>query len=319
MIPLPPGTAETAGQTEAGDERAPDTFELPRPHAAFLPARTRRVIATLRGDVLVIGGGLIVLAVIVTAIFAPWLAPYPGQGRGAVDVAHRGLAPSSAHWFGTDQLGRDILSRVIFGARPALVISVVVVAAAVVIGVALGSLAGYLGGWIDEILMRLTDVFLAFPPLLLTMIVAALLGPSLQHAVIALVISWWPWYARLVRTAAQSIRQRPYVEAARVSGAPTRRILRRHILRNSLNPVIVQATVDFGTVILAAGALAFLGLGAQPPTADWGLMVADGRTTVTTQWWIATFPGLAIFAIVLGANLLGDGLQNLLNPRAVRR
>jgi len=278
-----------------------------------------RAAALVGGDVLVAVGALILSVVIVAALTAPWIAPYPAQGRGTADVASRDLAPSLTHWFGTDHLGRDILSRVIFGARPALVVSSVVVFAAIVIGVIIGSLSGYLGGWVDELLMRMTDVFLSFPPLLLTMIIASLLGPSLVHAAIALVISWWPWYARLVRTVAQSIRQRSYIEAARVSGAPVHRILRRHVLRNSLSPVFVQATIDFGTVILAAGSLAFLGLGAQPPTADWGLMVADGRTTVTTEWWIPTFPGLAIFVIVLGANLVGDGMQNLLHHGVARR
>lgn len=292
---------------------------LPEPHSFIAAKRPRRILITLRGDWLVGLGGLIVLAVIVFAAFAPWIAPFPAQGRGSAAVAQRDLAPSALHWLGTDHLGRDVLSRVIFGARPALLVSVVVVAAAIIIGLTLGSLAGYVGGWLDELLMRVTDVFLSFPPLLLTMIISSLLGPSLKHAALALIISWWPWYARLVRTVAQSLRQLPYVEAARVSGAPTRRILRRHIVRNSLNPVVVQATVDFGTVILAAGSLAFLGLGTQPPTADWGLMVADGRTTVTTEWWLATFPGLAIFLVVLATNLLGDGLQNLLDPRGAAR
>ncbi len=257
--------------------------------------------------------------VILTALTAQWIAPNPAQGRGAADVANRDLAPSTAHWFGTDHLGRDLVSRVMFGTRPALVVSFVVVFAAVLIGIAIGSVAGYLGGWVDEVLMRITDVFLSFPPLLLTMIIASLLGPSLVHAAIALVVSWWPWYARLVRTVAQSVRQRSYIEAARISGAPVLRILRRHVLRNSWSPVFVQAAIDFGTVILAAGSLAFLGLGSQPPTADWGLMVADGRTTVTSEWWIPTFPGLAIFVVVLGTNLLGDGMQNLLKPGSGRR
>lgn len=286
------------------------------PHSFLAPKRPRRVLVAIRGDWLVALGGVVVVLLCVVAAFAQWIAPYPDQGRGSADVGQRDLAPSAAHWFGTDHLGRDVLSRVIFGTRPALLVSVVVVAAAILVGLALGSVAGYVGGWLDELLMRITDVFLSFPPLLLTMIVTALLGPSLEHAAIALIISWWPWYARLVRTVAQSLRQLPYVEAARASGAPTHRILRRHIIRNSLNPVIVQATVDFGTVILAAGSLAFLGLGTQPPTADWGLMVADGRTTVTTEWWLATFPGLAIFLVVLATNLLGDGLQNILDPRA---
>jgi peptide/nickel transport system permease protein len=163
--------------------------------------------------------------------------------------------------------------------------------------------------------MRVTDLFLAFPPLLLAMVITAVLGPSLFHAALALVISWWPWYARLSRTVTQSLRDRPFVEAARVFGVREPIILARHVLRNSLTPIVVQATVDLGTVILAVGALAFIGLAVQPPSPDWGLMVAEGRTTVLSEWWISTFPGLAIFSVVLGFNLLGDAVRDALDPR----
>jgi peptide/nickel transport system permease protein len=253
---------------------------------------------------------------VLTALLAPLLAPNPAQGRGETDVAKRELAPSLAHLFGTDHLGRDVLSRVIYGARPALVAALAVVGIAILIGVPLGLVAGYRGGRLGELLMRITDLFLAFPPLLLAMVIAALLGPSLLHASLALAISWWPWYARLARSVTQSLRQAPFVDAARVIGVREPVILVRHVLRNSITPILVQSTIDGGTVILALGALSYLGLGAQPPTADWGLMVSDGRTTVLTQWWIATFPGLAIFVVALGLNLLGDALRDVLDPRS---
>ena len=278
-----------------------------------------RIVRVLRTDALAaVGLGLIVLTVLL-AVFGQWIAPFPEQGLGVTNVADRNLAPDLAHWFGTDQLGRDVLSRVIMGARPALTISVFVVAIAALIGVPLGAVAGYRGGRLDDLLMRVTEIFQAFPPLLLAMVTVAILGPSLTNAGIALAISWWPWYARLVRAEAKALRDRPFVEAARAMGVPTWRILGRHILRNCLTPILVQGTVDVGSVILAVGSLAFIGLGAQPPAPDWGLMVAEGRGVIFTNWWISTFPGLAIFLAVLGFNLLGDALRDLLDPRQVKR
>jgi len=281
--------------------------------------RSEHLLRALRKDRLALAGLILIIMVLILAVAGQWIAPYPAQGLGAADVAQRNLAPSTAHWFGTDQLGRDVLSRVIIGARSAVVVSLAVVAVAGLIGVPLGAIAGYLGGRIDNILMRITEVFQAFPPLLLAMITVALLGPSLMNAAIALAITWWPWYARLVRAEAKSLRERPFVEAARAIGVPMWRILPRHILRNCLTPILVQATVDIGSVVLAAGALAFIGLGAQPPSPDWGLMVADGRGQIFTEWWISTFPGLAIFLTVLGFNLLGDAMRDLLDPRQVKR
>jgi peptide/nickel transport system permease protein len=293
-------------------------LEAPTPLPTLLPdtpvagSRSLRTLFRHRGGVI---GTAIVLFFVVVAVGAPVIAPYPDQGRGATDVPARDQAPSSEHPFGTDRLGRDVLSRVIFAARPALSVAFIVVAMAVLIGVPLGLVAGYRGGWLDEVLMRVTDLFLAFPPLLLAMVITAVLGPSLVHAGLALIISWWPWYTRLSRTVTQSLRDRPFVEAARVFGVREPIILARHVLRNSLTPIIVQATVDLGTVILAVGALAFIGLAAQPPSPDWGLMVAEGRTTVLSEWWISTFPGLAIFSVVLGFNLLGDAVRDALDPR----
>lgn len=274
-----------------------------------------RAFRSLRHDPGALIGTSLITILILVAIAAPLLAPYPDQGRGEANVPARDLAPSSEHLFGTDHLGRDVLSRVMFGGRPAIGVALAVVLLAILIGVPLGMIAGYRGGWLDEALMRFTDLFLAFPPLLLAMVITATLGASLFHAGLALAISWWPWYARLARTVTQSLRHEPFVDAARVFGVREPIILARHVFRNATTPILVQATIDAGTVILAVGALAFLGLAAQPPTPDWGLMVAEGRTTVVTEWWISTFPGLAIFAAVLGFNLLGDALRDVLDPR----
>jgi peptide/nickel transport system permease protein len=276
-------------------------------------------IAVLRRDRLALLGVLIIAVLVLTAVFGEWLAPFPEQGAGAANVPEANLPPDSQHLFGTDMLGRDVLSRVIMGVRPALVVSLCVVAVAALIGVPLGAVAGYRGGWLDEVLMRVTEVFQSFPPLLLAMVMVALLGPGLLNAGIALALSWWPWYARLLRAEARSLREQPYVTAAEAIGVRPSRILVRHIVRNSMTPILVQATIDIGTVVLAAGSLAFIGLGAQPPYPDWGLMVAEGRGQIMTSWWISTFPGLAIFVTVLAFNLLGDTLRDWFDPRQVQR
>ena len=286
---------------------------------AALPERRRGKTAVVLRDRLALVGLLIICALLFTAVFGEWLAPFPEQGAGAANVPQSNLPPSGAHPFGTDMLGRDILSRVIMGVRPALTVSLGVVAIAALIGVPLGAVAGYRGGWLDEALMRVTEVFQSFPPLLLAMVMVALLGPGLFNAGIALALSWWPWYARLLRAEARSLRERPYVTAAEAIGVRPGRILVRHIVRNSMTPILVQATIDIGTVVLAAGSLAFIGLGAQPPSADWGLMVAEGRGQIMSSWWISTFPGLAIFVTVLAFNLLGDSLRDWFDPRQVKR
>lgn len=283
------------------------------------PTRAKSLVRALAHDRLALAGIALIVLLVVVAVLAPWLAPYPDQGRGVTNVAAADLAPSWTHLFGTDELGRDMLSRVIMGTRPALTISIAVVVVAAAIGVPLGAVAGYRGGWIDELLMRVTELFQSFPPLLLAMIVVALLGPGLANAGVALAVSWWPWYARLVRAEARSLRERSFVTAAEAMGLPTRTIVRRHIIRNAMTPVLIQATVDVGTVVLAAGSLAFIGLGAQPPDPDWGLMVSQGRSQLFTSWWISTFAGLAIFVTVLGFNLLGDALRDVLDARRVKR
>ena len=224
-------------------------------------------------------------------------------------------APSAGHWFGTDQVGRDILSKVIYGTRVSPVIAVIVLVIACGIGVPLGVAAGFLGGWVDELIMRVTDVFLAFPPLLLALALAAVLPASLTSLTIAIAAVWWPWYVRLLRGQAASVAGRPYVEACRALGVSRLRIIFRHVLPNSITPLLVQVSLDVGGVILTASALSFLGLGAQDPTPDWGLMVAEGQSYFTPDWWLVTFPGLAILVTAFAFNLLGDGLRDLLDPK----
>lgn len=282
-------------------------------------ARTfRHVLNVIGRDPLSLASTIVLVVFLLMAIFAYQVAPYPEEGAGRTNVDNTMLSPSAGHIFGTDRLGRDMLSRVIVGARPALIVPIGVVAFAVLLGAPLGAIAGYKGGWIDEAIMRVTDLFLAFPSLLLAMAIASALGRGLGNAAIALVVSWWPWYTRLVRGVTISLRQRYFVEAAQAIGVSDWVIILRHILPNTISPILVQATVDMGTVILAMGGLAFLGLGTQPPNPDWGLMVSEGRDFILNQWWISTFPGIAIFIVVLAFNLLGDTLRDIFDPRQYR-
>lgn len=278
----------------------------------------RHVASVIARDPLSLASVIIITVFILMAVFAYQVAPYPEEGAGKTNADNSLAVPSSQNIFGADKLGRDVLSRVIVGARAALIIPIFVVALAVLIGAPLGAWAGYSGGWVDEIIMRITDLFLAFPSLLLAMAIAFALGRGLDKAAIALIISWWPWYTRIARGVAVGLRERYFVEAAQASGVSDAAIIFRHILPNTISPILVQATVDMGTVILAMGGLAFLGLGTQPPAPDWGLMVSDGRTYMLNQWWIATFPGTAIFIVVLAFNLLGDTLRDIFDPRQYR-
>jgi peptide/nickel transport system permease protein len=272
------------------------------------------VTAFLKKSPLITAGGVIALLIVLVAVAAPLIAPYPPN---AIHPEMALQPPSLHHLFGTDQVGRDVFSRVVFGARVSPLVALLVLLFACAVGIPLGVLAGYFGGAGDEIIMRVTDIFLAFPSLLLALAFAAVLPPSLTSLTIAITITWWPWYARLVRGQAASVAGRPYVEACRALGIPSWRILLRHVLPNSVTPVIVQVSLDFGGVILTASALSFLGLGAQDPTPDWGLMVAEGQNYFTTQWWLVTFPGLAIMITALAFTLLGDGLRDVLDPRRV--
>lgn len=275
----------------------------------------RHVFSVIVRDPLSLMSTIIIVLFVVIAIFAYQIAPYPLEGAGKTNADNSLLTPSSEHLLGTDKLGRDLLSRIIIGARPALIVPMGVVFFAILIGTPLGALAGYKGGWIDEVIMRITDLFLAFPSLLLAMAITSALGRGLDKAAIALVVSWWPWYTRIARGVAVSLRERYFVEAAQAVGVSDAVIIFRHILPNTISPILIQATVDLGTVILAMGGLAFLGLGTQPPSPDWGLMVSEGRELILNQWWVATFAGLAIFIVVLAFNLLGDTLRDIFDPR----
>ena len=258
----------------------------------------------------------IVVAFVLAALLAPFLTPYADQGRGVPDLPSRLQGPSWSHWLGTDDLGRDILARLLFGARTALLVAFGVVALAVIVGVVVGAIAGYYGKWIDEILMRITDTFLAFPPLLLAVIVAAALGASLRNTIIAIAVSWWPWYARQVRAQVLSLRERNYVKALQSIGVANRTIISRHVIPNAMAPVWVQATADLGASVLTAAGLSFVGLGPRPPTADWGVMIADGRQFVLSgQWWIAGFAGIAITLLALSFNLCGDVIRDVTDPK----
>jgi peptide/nickel transport system permease protein len=281
------------------------------------PAAALRSRGWLRSNPLLAVGGALSALIVVAAVLAPLIAPDPGDAGTATHPFSVLQPPSAHHWFGTDQVGRDILSRVIYGARVSPLIALFVLLIACAIGIPLGIAAGYFGGWLDDVIMRLTDVVLAFPALLLALALAAMLPPSLTSLTIAISATWWPWYTRLIRGQAASVAGRPYIESCRALGISRRRIIFRHILPNAITPLIVQVSLDVGGVILTASALSFLGLGAQDPTPDWGLMVSEGQTYFTTDWWVVTFPGLAILITAFAFNLLGDGLRDLLDPRRV--
>jgi peptide/nickel transport system permease protein len=262
--------------------------------------------------------GIVVLAVIVlVALLAPWIAPQPADAGAATHPFQVLAAPSSAHPFGTDLVGRDLLTRVIYGARISLRIIVEVLVIAALVGVPLGLVAGYAGGRTDQVIMRVTDVFLAFPALLLSLAIAFVLTPSVSNMTIAIAVTWWPWYTRLVRGEAASVASRPYIESCRVLGVSPLRVLLRHVLPNSITPVLVQMSMDAGGILLTAASISFLGLGAQDPTPEWGLMVSQGAQYFSTQWWFVTFAGLAILLTAVAFNLIGDGVRELLDPRRV--
>jgi peptide/nickel transport system permease protein len=277
--------------------------------AEVRPLPRRRRHAWLTAPVL--AGGIIALAWLIAALTVPWWTPYD-----PVAMAGRRLMPPDAvHWLGTDSLGRDVLTRTIWGARYSLVIAAFVISAAVAIGATLGAIAGYVGGFVDAVIMRLADITLSFPAILLAMAVTASLGPGLRNAAIAMVIVWWPIYARLMRAQVLSVKEREHVEAAVASGAPPGRVLTRHILPLCWSPILVNATMDFGQVVLLAASLSFIGLGASPPTPEWGQMISEGANRFY-EWWIALGPGLAILTVVLAFNFLGDGVRDILDPRS---
>ncbi|QHE53646.1 nickel transporter permease [Pontibacillus sp. HMF3514] len=258
-------------------------------------------------------GLMIIMLLIVVAALAPILAPYHPIDDGS--IIDRYQPPSSEHWLGTDQLGRDILSRIIYGARISIKIGVIAVGIAFVVGTLLGGIAGYIGRWVDNVIMRVIDIMMAFPSILLAIAMVAILGKSLTNAMIAVGLVGVPQFARIVRSTVLSIKEKEFVESARASGVKNGRILMRHVLPNCMAPIIVQATLSVGTAILDAAGLSFLGLGAQGATPEWGVMLSDGRAALQTSPWVITFPGLAIFLVVLGFNLFGDGLRDALDPR----
>ena len=281
-----------------------------------LPRVARRQLFGARAPILREPLNVLALTVIalfaIGAIFAPFIAPYDPLAQ---ELGARLEPPSAAHWLGTDQLGRDIASRILYGSRISLVIGVVVVGLAGAFGTFVGVIAGYVGGLVDEALMRLTEVFLAFPPLILAMAIAGALGPSLTNAIIAIAAVTWAVYARLARGQILSLRRREYVEAARSIGASPLRIMWRHLLPNAIAPLLIQASFDMGSAIISAAGLSFIGFGAQPPTPEWGVMISEGRNFISTQPWLSLFPGLAILFAVGAFNLLGDGLRDILDPR----
>jgi len=281
---------------------------------AAVPPRKPRAHAMLRAlrEPAVAAGAVILLLFLLAALLAPVISPFDPLDQ---NIAQGLNPPSFEHLLGTDKLGRDILSRLLYGARISLLVGLAVVAGAGSIGTLIGLLAGYIGGWADEIMMRVTDVFFAFPALILAMAIAGALGPSLENALIAIIVVTWPVYARLVRGQVLTIKEREYIQAARALGIPQGRILLRHVLPNSLAPLLVQASFDLGSAILSVAGLSFIGFGAQPPTPEWGVMISEGRNYMATQWWLATAPAVAILLVVACFNLLGDGLRDFLDPQ----
>jgi peptide/nickel transport system permease protein len=271
----------------------------------------------LRSPSSVIGLALVGLFLILAAL-GPWIVPDPRDATGAMHLAQKLLPPSAAHWFGTDEMGDDILTRVVMATRTSLWVGLTITGIAVLIGAPLGVVAGYAGGRLRTLIMRLTDVFLSVPGLVLALAIVAAMGPGIMHGVIALAIVWWPGYVRLIEAKALTLRSASFVDAARTMGASHLRILATHILPNCVSPLVVKASMDMGLAILAAASLGFIGLGAQPPAPEWGAMIATGRSYMPSYWWYSASPGLFIFLTVLGFNLFGDALRDLLDPRSAR-
>jgi peptide/nickel transport system permease protein len=271
----------------------------------------------LRRNPLAMVGLTITLLLILIAIFAPILAPHDPITQ---DLSRRLLPPlTPGNPLGTDDFGRDILSRILYGSRTTLYIVMLVILTAPVVGLVIGTVAGYFGGWIDVVLMRITDIFLAFPKLILALALVAVLGPGMENAVLAIALTSWPPYARVARAETLTVRRSDYIAAVRLQGAGAARIIWGHIIPMCLPSVIIRVTLDMAGVILTAAGLGFLGLGVQPPLPEWGLMISAGRKYLFEQWWVATMPGLAIFIVSLGFNLLGDGLRDVLDPKSASK
>ena len=275
--------------------------------------RAYRVTLDLLRNPLTVVGGLIILGLILTAIFASWIAPESPVGQ---NLANRLLPPSADHWMGTDELGRDIFSRVVYGAQITLLIVALVAVIAAPLGLIIGAVSGYFGGWVDRVLMGITDVFLSMPKLIMALAFAAALGPGIENAIIAIAITTWPPYARIARAETLTLRNSEFVAATRLLGASHTRLITSHILPLCTSSMIIRVTLDMAGIILTAAGLGFLGLGAQPPLPEWGAMISRGRSFILDQWWVATMPGFAIIVVSLGFCFLGDGLRDVLDPKA---
>jgi len=285
---------------------------MSEPDSPVIASRTRgrsKAWTAYRSDPLSLVGLVLVVAIVGLAICAPFVTPYPDHVGPTGDFTAMTAAPSGAFWFGTDMIGRDLFTRIVYGYRLSLIMAIVVLAIATPIGVIVGLVAGYKGGWTDYILMRITDVFLAVPPLVLAMAIMGFLEPTLLNGMLAITAMWWPWYARLIYNVTRAEAQEGYVLAAETVGASTAHILFREILPNCWPSILTKMTLDVGFVILMASSLSFLGLGVQPPTPDLGSMVADGAKYMPDAWWLTVFPAIAILLVVLGFNLVGDGLR----------
>jgi peptide/nickel transport system permease protein len=303
ISPLPTGADPAAGDSLSGGADAPTVTVTGRGRAPRSPWRTGLSIV----------GFVLIIAWVLVAVLAPLLAPEDPLAQKAATLQ----PPSSEHLMGTDELGRDVLSRVIYGARISLPLAVVLVAASTLIGAAVGAVAGYFGGWVDSVAMRIADLVFAFPGIILALAIAAALGPQLRNAVIAVVIVSWPAYARLVRSLVLSARSAQYVVSSRLLGSSGLRALLVDIRPNIAGPVFVMSALDVGNAVLLLSGLSFLGLGAQPPTPEWGAMVAAGAQNFD-RWWVGLFPGLAILTVVLAFNFVGDTLRDVLDPRTAR-
>lgn len=281
-----------------------------RPHR-----QSRQIIRRLLQEPTTVAGFVLMIVFAFLAIAAPLISPYDPLFQ---NISAGLTPPSPDYWLGTDKLGRDLFSRMLFGARISLRVGLLVVISAGTLGALVGLVAGYLRGWADEVLMRVTDIFFAFPSLILAMAIAGALGPSLQNALIAVAVVSWPVYARLIRSQVLVLREQEFVLAARSVGVARWIILFRHLLPNTIAPFLVQASFDMGSTILAVAGLSFIGFGAQPPIPEWGVMISEGRNYITTQWWLTTVPAVAILLLVAAFNLVGDGLRDVLDPRLRR-
>lgn len=292
--------------------RAANFSETPYAHRSLW----QNALRSLKRNPLAVVGFVLLSSVVFLAVFAPWVAPHDPL---EIRLEDKLQAPGAKYLLGTDDMGRDLLSRCIYGLRISLRSALMVILGACIVGIVIGGVAGYAGGKVDNLLMRLTDMFLAFPGYILALAIAGALGASLTNAIVSVALVWWPWYARLIRGQVLSVRQNLYIDAAESIGAGHTRIIVRHILPNAITPLLVLATMDIGIVILVLANLSFLGLGAQPPEPELGYMIARGRLYFLNQWWVATVPGIAIFVMALGTNLIGDAWRDIFDPKTQSR